>query len=168
MGSARNGAPDPKRARGLAHPTWPSRVRPGPMSGIATATPLRFPEAPARANPRLHRASPSRPASAGSASNPNSSTDSRGAALTLLQPRTEQMFHAQVLHRGPAGVRSPVDGLRANRGECIMPIRIRCRDKTLDRQNVIETKGLKTSSSAYPMAAYADRNPALRIFSRSV
>jgi hypothetical protein len=51
--------------------------------------------------------------------------------------------------------------------ELIMPIRIRCRDKTLDRQNVIETKGLKTSSSAYPMAAYADRNPALRIFSRS-
>ena len=32
MGSARDSAPDPKRASGLARPPWPSRVRPHPMS----------------------------------------------------------------------------------------------------------------------------------------
>lgn len=32
MESARDNAPDPKRASGLARPLWPSRVRPRPMS----------------------------------------------------------------------------------------------------------------------------------------
>ena len=49
-----------------------------------------------------------------------------------------------------------------------MPIRIRCPDKPLDRQNVIETKEIKTSSSTDPMASYTDRNPALRILCGSV
>ena len=49
-----------------------------------------------------------------------------------------------------------------------MPIRIRCRDKPLDRQNAIENKGVKASSSAHPMASYTDRNPALRILCGSV
>jgi hypothetical protein len=44
-----------------------------------------------------------------------------------------------------------------------MPIRIRCRDKSLDKQYAIENKGIKTSSPTDLMASYTDRNPALRI-----
>jgi hypothetical protein len=44
-----------------------------------------------------------------------------------------------------------------------MPIRIRCRDKSLVRQYSIENQGVETSSPTHPMASYTDRNPALRI-----
>lgn len=41
MGSVRDSAPDPKRARGSAHQPGPHRVRLLPMSGTAPATPSR-------------------------------------------------------------------------------------------------------------------------------
>jgi hypothetical protein len=44
-----------------------------------------------------------------------------------------------------------------------MPIRLRCRVKSLDKQYAIENKRIKASSPTDLMASYADRNPALRI-----
>ena len=39
------------------------------------------------------------------------------------------IIYTHVLNRGPAGVRSPVDGLWPIQGGCVMPIRIRCRNQ---------------------------------------
>jgi len=80
MGSARDSAPDPKRASGLARPPWTSRVRPRPMSGIAPAPSnlgcrrrpcaalrgLAPPPAAGAAEPPLHWARPSWSTQAGS------------------------------------------------------------------------------------------------------
>jgi hypothetical protein len=49
-----------------------------------------------------------------------------------------------------------------------MPIRIRCRDKSLGRQYSIENQGIETSSLTDPMASYTDRNLALCILCGSV
>jgi hypothetical protein len=53
MGSSQDSAPDPKRASGLARLPLPPRLRSLPISGIASATPPRSPEAPARADPKI-------------------------------------------------------------------------------------------------------------------
>jgi hypothetical protein len=49
-----------------------------------------------------------------------------------------------------------------------MPIHIRCRDKPLDRQQVIEYNGVNTPSARNPTACYTARKPELRILCGSV
>jgi hypothetical protein len=52
------------------------------------------------------------------------------------------MIYTHVINRGQAGVRSPMDGLCANRGGCIMPIRIRRCDKPRYRDQQMNIKSL--------------------------
>jgi len=52
--------------------------------------------------------------------------------------------------------------------ETIMPIRIRCRDKLLDRAQPREDKGINATLAAIPTACYTDRKPGLRILCGSV
>ncbi len=49
-----------------------------------------------------------------------------------------------------------------------MPIRIKCRDKPLDRQHAIEYKGVNAPSARNPKARYTDRKSKLRILCGSV
>jgi hypothetical protein len=112
MGLARDSALGPKRARGLAHPTWPSRVHPRPMFGIAPAAPLRFPETPARADPKIPSLIPVPPGLRPHRQQPKLLDRLREALRSRdYSPRIEQMTYAHVLTRGPAALRRPVDGL---------------------------------------------------------
>jgi len=78
------------------------------------------------------------------------------------------MIYIHILNRGPAGVRSPMDGLCADRGGCIMPIRIRCRYIPPDREQTIEIEGIITPSVINPRAYYTGSKTELRILCGSV
>ena len=56
------------------------------------------------------------------------------------------------LNCGPAGVRSPADELDPFHGRGVMLIRIRCRDKLLDRLDTIKYKGVSRLSATHPKA----------------
>ena len=49
-----------------------------------------------------------------------------------------------------------------------MPIRIRCRNKSLERQQVIERIGFIVSSASNPKASYTERKQELRILCGSI
>ena len=68
-------------------------------------------------------------------------------------------IHAHVLNPAPVGVRSPADSFEPIQGGRVTPIRIRCRDKPLDRQQAIGYKGVNTPSAGNPKACCTDRNP---------
>ena len=93
MGSAKDSAPDPKRASGSARPPWPSRVRPRPMSGIAPATPPPSPEAPARADPKISSLIPTPPGVRPLGQQPKLLDRLREALRSRhYSPRTEQTY----------------------------------------------------------------------------
>jgi hypothetical protein len=53
-------------------------------------------------------------------------------------------------------------------GEILMPIRIRCRDKLLDRAQPMEDKGISATPAGAPTACYMDGKPELRTLCGSV
>ena len=53
-------------------------------------------------------------------------------------------------------------------GGHVMPIRIRCRDKLPDSQQVFESKRFTTPSARNPNACYMDRKPEIRMLCGSI
>jgi hypothetical protein len=122
MGSARDSTPDPKCASGLARPPWPSRVRPGPMSGIAPATLRQSPGAPARADPKISSlisVPPRRPPARPATQSPR--PIARGAAFAPLQPtgRADDLYPGPQSRTG--GCAEP-GGRIVSQSRSIMPI----------------------------------------------
>lgn len=59
--------------------------------------------------------------------------------------------------------RSSVEAGGIIQGGCVMPIRIRCSDKPLDRQEAIEYKEISTPLARNPEACYTEKKPKFRI-----
>ena len=96
MGMSRDRASHPRLASGVACSSWPSRVCSHPTSGIwadpknSSLTPVPPCVRPLGQRPKL--------------------LDRLAEALRARHYKTT-MIYTHVLNRGPAGVRSPVDGL---------------------------------------------------------
>jgi len=102
----------------------------------------------------------------------------------------EALIYGHVLNRGPTGAPRSADGRPPNRtphasggpkqprlgggvllgvpSEDVMPIRIRCRDDPLDRQQPVEYKGVHAPSARNPTACYTGRKPKLHILCGSI
>jgi hypothetical protein len=93
MGSSRDSVPGQNRARDATRQPWPSRVRPRPMSGIAPATPLPSPDAPARAAPKISSLIPTPPGVHPLGQQPKLLDRLREALRSRhYSPRTEQAY----------------------------------------------------------------------------
>lgn len=93
MGSARDSAPDPKRASGLARLPWPPRVRLLPTSTIASATPPRPAEAPARGEAKISSLIPVPPGARPLGQQPKLLDRLREAVRARhYSPRTEESY----------------------------------------------------------------------------
>ena len=77
------------------------------------------------------------------------------------------MKRSTALNRGPAGVLSPVDDLR-NGNEDFMPVRIIRYDKSMDRTQATEGRGIRGPLATDPAACYSDRKPKIRIVCGSI